>query len=156
MKMLTVFYDADCGICTGFRRWMMKEPAHLAIEFLPYTSRKAGELCPGLLQRGAEREIIVMADDGRLWQGAEAWVTCLWALRRWRGWSKRLANPALLPVAEKLCKRISTNRLTLSRLLHLRSDREIAGAVNKMAAVACPHRTSALERAKLAVRKEKR
>ena len=97
MKMLTVFYDTDCGICTGFRRWMMKEPAHLAIEFLPCRSRKAGELC----------------------------------------------------------KLISTNRLTLSRLLHLRSDREIAGTVNEMAG-ARPRRTSTLERAKLAVRKEKR
>ena len=80
MKKLTVFYDANCGVCASFRHWIGREPAFLAIEFLPYDSRQAAELCPGLLERGADKKIIVMADDGRLWQGAEAWVLCLWAL----------------------------------------------------------------------------
>ena len=154
MKKLTVFYDANCGVCTSFRRWVNGEPAYLVLEFLPYNCRRASEICPDLLKRGADREVIVMADDGRLWQGAEAWVTCLWALRRWRGWSKRLAKAVLLPFAEKLCKLVSSNRLTLSRLLHLRSDRELVGAVNTMV-LDCPQGSCAMNRAKLRTRKER-
>lgn len=153
MKKLTIFYDANCGVCTSFRRWVEGEPAYLELEFLPYNCRRASEVCPGLLERGADREVIVMADDGRLWQGAEAWVTCLWALRRWRGWSKRLAAPVLLPLAEKLCKLISSNRLTLSRLLRLRSDRELRRAVDTMA-LACPSGSCAMSRAKRKARKD--
>ncbi len=129
MKSLLVFYDADCGICTRFRRWVEGEPAHLAIRFLDYKSGEAQELCPDLLELGADRQIIVMADDGRLWQGAEAWVTCLWALRKWRGWSKRLGSPALLPIADRVCQLISSNRLSLSKLLKLKSDGDLAREV---------------------------
>jgi predicted DCC family thiol-disulfide oxidoreductase YuxK len=155
MKKLTVFYDPNCGVCSSFRDWMGREPAFVAIEFLPYDSRQAAELCPGLLERGADKKIIVMADDGRLWQGAEGWVLCLWALRRWRGWSKRLAKPLLLPIAEKVCGLISSNRLALSRLLHLKGDREIASAVEQMGESGVTG-SWALDRAKLAVRKEER
>jgi len=153
MKSLTVFYDADCGICTSFRRWIAQEPAHVGLRFLPYNSREAAQLCPDLAKLGADREIIVMADDGRLWQGAGAWVTCLWALRRWRGWSRRLASPALLPLAARVCRLISTNRLTLARLLHLRSERELAGVVTSMGAP-CPDHRCAFSGAKRTARKE--
>lgn len=154
MNVLTVFYDADCGICSAFRRWMGKEPAHVALRFLPYDSAEAARLCPDLLARGGDREIIVMADDGRLWQGAEAWVTCLWALRRWRGWARRLASPALLPLAARICRLVSTNRLTFSRLLNLHGDHELARAVTGMED-GCPEGRCTFERAKEAARKER-
>ena len=137
MEKLTIFYDGECGICAKFRRWMSSERSYVALEFLPFQSSEAQERCPDLLERGAKRELIVMADDGRLWQGAEAWVTCLWALRRWRGWSKRLSSPVLLPVAAQACKLISANRLSLSRLLRLRSDREIVDVVAPLS-LECP------------------
>ena len=155
MKKLTVFYDANCGVCASFRHWIGREPAFLAIEFLPYDGRQAAELCPGLLERGADKKIIVMADDGRLWQGAEAWVLCLWALRRWRGWSKQLARPLLLPIAEKVCGLISSNRLTLSRLLHLKGDRAVASAVEQMGE-RCVSGSCAFDRGKLAAREGER
>ena len=147
MRTLTVFYDADCGVCTRFRRWMVKEPAYVELIFLPYDSRRALELVPSLPERGADREIVVMADDGRLWQGAGAWVTCLWTLRRWRKWARRLASPALLPLAAKVCGLVSANRLSLSRLLHLESDREVVGAVERME-VDCTDDRCRFERAK--------
>lgn len=104
---------------------MEREPAYVESEFLGFDSEDARRRCPDLAKRGANREVIVMADDGSLWQGAAAWVTCLWTLRRWRGWARRLAHPALLPIAAKFCHLLSSNRLTLSKLLRLKGDREL-------------------------------
>ena len=125
MHTLTIFYDVDCGLCGGFRRWMKTQESTVQLEFLPFNSMAAKKRLPELARMHPEREIVVMSDEGQVWQGAGAWVTCLWALKDWRGWAKRLASPVLLPVAGNVCQLISQNRLGLSRLLALRSDAEL-------------------------------
>ena len=64
-----------------------------------------------------EKEIVVISDAGEVWQGGAAWVTCLWALQEYREWSQRLASPALLPFAQRLCEVVSANRYRLSSWL---------------------------------------
>lgn len=132
MHTLTIFYDRHCGLCSSFRRWMCSQDSTVRFEFLPDDSEEALRRLPELKALGAAREVVVMSDTGEVWQGAGAWVTCLWVLRDWRAWAKRLASPVLLPVAGNVCHLISQNRLGLSKLLALRSDealaRECAGA----------------------------
>lgn len=128
MNTLIIFYDARCGLCSRFRRWMEAQPAWVRLLFVPYDSEEARRLCPGIESLRADEEIVVMADDGRLWQGAAAWVTCLWALRDYREWSVRLARPALQGIARRMVHWISENRIGLSRLLRLQSDDAIRGA----------------------------
>lgn len=125
MNTLIIFYDARCGLCSRFRRWMLEQAAYVRLQFLPYDSPQALRLCPALSSLRADQEIVVMGDDGSLWQGAGAWVTCLWALYDFREWSLRLASPALQPIARKVVHWISTNRITLSHLLRLRGDDDI-------------------------------
>ncbi len=125
MHTLTIFYDAHCGLCGGFRRWMRTQESMVRLEFLPYDSDEALRRLPELAGMHPEREIVVMSDTGSVWQGAGAWVVCLWALRDWRAWAKRLASPVLLPVAGNVCQLISQNRIGLSRMLALRSDAEL-------------------------------
>lgn len=127
MNVLTIFYDAHCGLCGGFRRWMQTQVSVVRLEFLPYDSAEARRRLPELAGMHPEREIVVMSDRGAVWQGAGAWVMCLWVLRDWRAWAKRLASPVLLPVAGNVCQLISQNRIGLSRLLALRSDAELRG-----------------------------
>lgn len=122
MKTLTVFYDPHCGLCTGFRNWLDGQPTRVRVEFLPYDCGEAARRFPGLLAQGADREIVVLADDGRWWQGSSAWITCLWATAGHHEWAFRLATPALLPWVGKVVHLISGNRLTISRLLRLRAD----------------------------------
>ena len=130
MKTLTIFYDARCGLCSRFRRWMEAQPAWVALVFIPYDSDEARRLCPGIEAMRAAEEIVVMADDGRLWQGAGAWITCLWALYDYREWSSRLAAPGLQGMVRKVVHWISGNRIGLSRLLHLKSDDALRLAVD--------------------------
>lgn len=125
MHTLTLFYDAHCGLCSRFRDWLLDQPAYIRLEFLPYDSPEALRRCPTLPQLRANEEIVVMGDDGSLWQGAAAWVTCLWALQEYREWSLRLASPALLPLARRAVHWISSRRIRLSQLLRLRSDADL-------------------------------
>jgi predicted DCC family thiol-disulfide oxidoreductase YuxK len=122
MHTLTLFYDARCGLCSSVRRWLSGQPAYVRLEFIPYDSPQARQRCPMIDQLHAEQEIVVLSDEGHLWQGAGAWVMCLWALHDFREWSSRLASPAMHSIAKKVVHLISANRLTLSSLLHLRGD----------------------------------
>ena len=132
MKQLTVFYDARCGICCRFRTWLEAQPKRAAVAFVDYQSAEAERLLPGIRGMGADREVVVMADDGRWWQGPAAWLTCLWVTRDHAVWAHRLASPALHPLVRKVALLITENRLTLSRLLHLRANAELSQALEEI------------------------
>jgi predicted DCC family thiol-disulfide oxidoreductase YuxK len=133
MNTLTIFYDARCGLCSRFRRWMLDQPAYVRLDFMPYDSEQASKRCPELSKLRADQEIVVMGDDGSLWQGAGAWVTCLWALREYREWSLRLASPGMQQIARRVVHWISSNRISLSHLLRLRSDDALRAQITETA-----------------------
>lgn len=133
MTTLTIFYDARCGVCSRFRRWMLEQPAYVRLDFVPYDSPQALRLCPELPDLRADQEIVVRGDDGSLWQGAAAWVVCLWALHDYREWSLRLAAPGMLGLARKVVHWISSNRISLSSLLRLKSDEALRAEVRHVA-----------------------
>jgi predicted DCC family thiol-disulfide oxidoreductase YuxK len=137
MKTLTIFYDPRCGLCMGFRAWLERQPKRVAVEFLAYDSAEAVACFPNLLGLGADRDVVVMADDGRWWQGAAAWLTCLWTTVDYRAWSFRLANPVFQPLVRKAVHLLSENRLTLSRLLKLSDDTQLAAALAAMPPPTC-------------------
>jgi predicted DCC family thiol-disulfide oxidoreductase YuxK len=122
MNTLTLFYDARCGLCSQARQWLSGQPAYVRLEFLPYDSPEAAVRLPGIRHLQADQEILVMADTGEVWQGAGAWVVCLWALREYRVWSSRLASPAMQGIARRIVHLVSQNRLKLSSLLRLKGD----------------------------------
>ena len=87
---LTVVYDAQCALCVRCRTWMESEPALVPLTFLASNSAEARRRLGALPWLG--QELIVIADDGRGWVGPAAFVTCLWALERWRSWALDLAG----------------------------------------------------------------
>ncbi|MBB5036429.1 thiol-disulfide oxidoreductase DCC family protein [Prosthecobacter dejongeii] len=125
MKTLTVFYDAHCGLCSQVRGWLSRQPAYVRLEFVPYDSPEAAHRLPSIRHLQADQEIVVMADSGEVWQGGGAWVTCLWALKEYRAWSARLANPAMQRLARGIVHSISQHRYRLSYLMGFQSDAEI-------------------------------
>lgn len=144
MKTLTIFYDARCGLCAKFRVWMDAQPKRVRVEFLAYDSAEAQRKFPGLSALQADREVVVLADDGRWWQGAPAWVTCLWATHSHYEWAQRLSSPVLLPFVRKAVHLISENRLGLSRLLGMRSDGDIAEGIRRLPEPECRDGTCAV------------
>lgn len=137
MKSLTIFHDPHCGLCRGFRRWLEAQPLRVEVEFVDVRSAEAGRRFPGLLELGADRDVVVLADDGRWWQGTAAWLTCLWSTHRYQDWAFRLASPALQPMVRKAVHLISENRLGLSQWLRLRTDGELVTEIQSMPQAGC-------------------
>ncbi len=125
MKALTVFYDARCGLCDAFRRWLEREPRFVAVRFVPFDSAEARVIFPAITDWRPESEVLVLGDDGGIYRGHAAWIVCLWATRRYREWSVRLATPALRPFAGRFCRLVSENRLAISRALRLKPDEAV-------------------------------
>jgi len=137
VKTLTIFYDPNCGLCAKFRVWLEGQPRRVNVKFLAYNSPEAVEVFPGLAAIGADKDVVVLADDGRWWQGSAAWLTCLWTTFPYYAWSYRLASPALQPLVRKAVHLLSENRLTFSRLMKLGSDDELASAIHSLPEASC-------------------
>jgi predicted DCC family thiol-disulfide oxidoreductase YuxK len=123
MQYLTVVYDRQCGLCTRLGEWLRAQPKWIGIRLL--SSHLAARVYPELAPR-ISREELVVADDGRVYLGDHAWLMCLYALKHYRHWAKRLSGPALLPLARQAFAILSGNRRRISRWLRLLSDDELA------------------------------
>lgn len=97
---LTVFFDAECGLCRRVADWLQRQPQYVPVYCVPAQAPNQVD-CP-LRAEDLLREITVVSAEGAIWRGTDAWITCLWALRNWRAWSLRLAGPRLRPWAERL------------------------------------------------------
>ena len=108
MRVLTVYYDARCGLCCATRDWIERQKQLVKVECLPATE-------PGA-------ELTVIADTGEVWEGDAAWIVVLWALRDYRTWSHRLSSPSMLPLARAMFATLSEYRGGLACSLGLQPE----------------------------------
>lgn len=138
MKRLYILYDSQCELCRRCRVWLGRQPAFVPLVFIPFQTPEAECRFPALKELHPEREIVVVSDAGAVWQGGAAWVMCLWALREYREWSLRLAQPALLSLARRLCEVVSANRHKLSRwLTNARTHEDLRRKLDLLPAAGC-------------------
>lgn len=135
MNRLYVLYDETCGACFQARRWMGRQPALVALEFVPAGSPGARRLFPDLAS--ASEELTVVSDLGEVWRGTAAWLMCLWALADFREWSHRLSSPALAPFARQAFELLSKNRKKLSEWLRLMPEEAVADRLKKGGSPEC-------------------
>ncbi len=105
---LTVFYDEECELCRRCRAWLEVQPTWVPMRFVEADAEQAHRLLGQVPWLGTE--LVVIADDGATWIGPAAFLTCLWATKRYRGWSHRLSGPAFAPLAERFFTAVSSNR----------------------------------------------
>ena len=120
MKCLYVLYDQECSLCLSCGRWLMWQGAFIQLRFIPLQSPEIAQRFPGLQDWDGldlRKKLVVVSDEGAVYQGQYAWIMCLFALRDYREWSQRLAEPLLLPFARRVCELVSRNRLAISRFL---------------------------------------
>jgi predicted DCC family thiol-disulfide oxidoreductase YuxK len=117
MKRLYVFYDGECALCRQCREWLLSQPAYLELIFHPFQSEEARRLCPDLPRLQPNEQLVIVSDEGGIYIGEFAWLMCLYALKEYRGWSQKLAAPALRPLARRICLLVSHHRLQLSQML---------------------------------------
>jgi predicted DCC family thiol-disulfide oxidoreductase YuxK len=135
MKHLTVFYDPDCGLCSRLGSWLEAQPKFFGLRMAP--SAALVRVYPELAARGFTGELIVVSDEGEVYLGGRAWIMCLYALKRYRQWAQRLAQPSLLPFARQAFQVLSANRRRVSKWLGLLSDRELAAELDQVHAPRC-------------------
>ena len=111
---LTVIYDPASQFCTWCRGWLQAQPLLAPVRFLPAGGPEA-QARLGVL--GTAAELVVVADDGRAWTGAGAFVMCLWATARHRDLSHTLRLPVARTGAETFFHALTANRAILPRLL---------------------------------------
>jgi len=97
---LTVWFDADCGLCRRIARWLETQPKYVPL-YCKAAQSAAQAGCPLTLELLLAK-VTVTASDGAVYHGTNAWLVCLWALRNYRPWSLRLSAAALRPWAERL------------------------------------------------------
>ncbi len=116
---LTVVYDPNGTFCAWCRSWLEAQPLLVPVRFTP-TDGPEAQARLGVLGAGAE--LVVVADDGRAWTGAAAFVMCLWATARHRDLSRTLRLPVARMGAEAFFHALAANRPLLDRLLTLGPD----------------------------------
>jgi len=129
---ITVYYDGHCGMCCSFQEWIYRQERLAPIRFIPYQSLGTEAAPPRIRGLDPGREMVVHTREDLLYQGAEAWVICLYALTEYRGWALRLSSPTLLPLAKKVCTHLATNRRRLSKIFFRKKDAEVARELHKM------------------------
>ena len=107
-RTLTVLFDPSCALCQRSRAWMLREEAYVQLSFIACTGDEARARYGDIPWLGDE--LVVVADTGEVWVGPAAFLTCLWALVRWREWSFRLSGPAFAPLAERFFRALSSRR----------------------------------------------
>ncbi|MCR9248177.1 MAG: DUF393 domain-containing protein [bacterium] len=97
---LTVYFDGDCGFCRRVADWLRDRPRYVPIHLVA-AQRAAATGCPFDLQ-SLLAQVTVVASDGAVYRGTNAWLVVLWGLRDYRGWSLRLAADNRRKWAERL------------------------------------------------------
>lgn len=138
MRKLWVLYDEHCGLCCELKKWAARQPAYVPLEFLASGSAEAIRLFPSFASGDKPpEEMIVISDEGGVYRDGAAYIMCLYALRDFREWSFRFSTPALFPYARRFFLFLSSHRSSLSRLLRLTSDAELAQMIQTQPGSAC-------------------
>lgn len=114
MERLTVLYDGDCPVCVHIAHWLGEAPQAVRLEPVDATSPAAIERFRRIPWLGAE--LVVVADDGRVWAGPAAFLVTGWALSSWRWLAELAMSPLLLPLALRLFAFVTTHRDVLAPL----------------------------------------
>jgi predicted DCC family thiol-disulfide oxidoreductase YuxK len=125
MKAITLFYDADCGICTACVNWLTRqaESAGEPLVVIAYQSEKEVEKYPVIDRRHADLGIQTLEPDGHVRRDAAAVATCLRALPRWRWLGICMDLPLLKTGFQAGYRLVANNRRMLSRWLGLQACR---------------------------------
>jgi predicted DCC family thiol-disulfide oxidoreductase YuxK len=134
IRRLYVLYDSRCGVCSRLRSWIQLRAAFVSYDFVPAGSERARRLFPELPHDTQASELVIVTDQGAVYDHDAAWILCLWGLRDYRAWSHRFAHGPLRPLARAAWDFLSTNRAQLAAMLSMRSDDDVARELERRSA----------------------
>ena len=114
-RSLTLVYDETCELCRHARRWLEGQKTYVPIQFVAAQDPVARVRFGAVPWLG--EELVVVADDGRVWVGPAAFITAMWATKRYRNWSYRLSGDTFSGLARQVFHTITAERGRISGLL---------------------------------------
>ncbi|MEM7275217.1 MAG: DCC1-like thiol-disulfide oxidoreductase family protein [Actinomycetota bacterium] len=112
---LVVVHDATCEVCRRCRRWIEGQPSLVPIRFVEANDPAIVRWLGGMVPVGDE--LVVVDSFGRAWVGPDAFITCLWALTRYRDLAVRLQRPGARTLAKHAFHAVSAGRSIASLFL---------------------------------------
>lgn len=112
---LIVVFDDRCGLCQRCCQWLASQAQLVPIEFAAASNPLVIEWLGADVPVGDE--LVVVGDNGHLWVGPDAFVTCLWALRDRRTLARALQKPGLRVMAKHVFHGISSGRSVISSVV---------------------------------------
>ena len=137
MTTLFVLYDAQCPFCLHCRQWLAAQATLLELEFIPFQAPELVEQFDGIESFRKNDEMLVVGDDGAVYQGPGAFIMLLFALRDYHEWAFRLRAPALMPLAAQYLGLISLGSKNILKWLDRLSDSELSEVLRSRAAPVC-------------------
>lgn len=110
--MITVVYDADCGVCQKSVGWARKRDRRGRLRFVP----NDGELPDGVSPEETEHTVVVV-EGARKWVRAEATARILRELGPWAALGLLLRAPGVRRLADRAYVRFARNRHRISAAL---------------------------------------
>ena len=81
--------------------------------------------------------MVVRTIDHEIFQGAEAWVWCLYSCANHQAAARKLGGPGLLPLAIHACRVLAANRHALSKVFFRSKDKKVREELHQMDMAAC-------------------
>jgi len=136
VKGMEVYYDGRCGACCTFVDWLVRRKRAFEVECVPYQADEVGERFPEIWDYDPARQLVVRVkgggekadteDHAQIYQGAEAWVWCLWSCAGYGMLAKILNCKLMLPMGKKCCYFISKYRLKISKVFFGKRSKQLA------------------------------
>ena len=145
MTKLFVLYDAQCSFCLRCRQWVAAQPTFLTLVFIPFQSPELIAQFEGIECFRTNGQLLVIGDDGAVYQGSNAFIMLLYALIDYREWAVRLATPALIPFAAQALDLLSSGRQNIPRWLTCLSDGQLLDVLRRRAPPVCAVGLSAVK-----------
>lgn len=137
MQRLYVLYDERCELCRRLKNWVLRQEAWLELRVLPAGCAEARQMFPGLEQIATGDDLVVVSDEGEVYLNNHAWIMCLYAMREYRDWARRLSHPLLLPLARQAFDTLSKNRREISQWLTGGDPQGIAERLSRVTLEPC-------------------
>ena len=129
IQALFVLYDDRCEFCRRCAAWLENAEQCVPLSLIPRSSEKAKKHFSNVLS--GHDELVVVASNGGVYKGADAFVVALWALDDYREWSYWISEEPLRQKTRALFHWLSTRRQNVSNYLKMFSSEDIVQAIDE-------------------------
>jgi len=137
MTKMFILYDAQCPFCLRCRQWLGAQKTYPEMEFVPFQSPELIARFEGIESFRENHGLLVVGDDGAVYQGPNAFVILLHSLKNYRECAIRMAEGDLMPLAARYFDLLTSGRKGISEWLSRLDNEELVEVLRKQPPPIC-------------------